>query len=658
MFMPRIRRVSLVALLVASAMSQAVWTSAQTGPDRNSPVGERDEAAGGYPELTWRFETEGSVDDAPVLAGDLLLAHSEDGYLYALDAASGEPRWQVATGNAPFAQAAFTAGEGMVYVASTKGELLAVDLTTGETRWTRAAKTTDESAGFSMPTVSDGMVFVDDIEDDHGNVYALDAATGDLVWEAEVGPMPAYPLPVVDGIVAVTDIDGTVWLLDAASGDLVASHEAVAVAPYGPVVDGGMVFIGLDGRQVLAVALDGAAARWRIELAGFTETAPVLHGTIGGALIAGMDDRIFGVDVASGDVLWEYETLTNASPWIAGGELYAPDPDVRLTALDARDGSVRWDADLIVEDLALDGGVLYASVGKSVYALDPETGEQIWRVRTGGIVVPAPLIAGDALYAGSGDHGVYAFDLNGSSEAPAGFVDSGDGVNEEPILDIRLEELPETPAFAGVWRATLPPGETGTLPEFPGPTAAAVMSGALASPNQFLVGTGPIIMMEGDTAEAGQNILLPAFRVTLENTSDEEVELLISGILPAGETELVPPGGEIELELLGGAEIDLLPGDGAFVELQRLELEAGANLLPALSVWPDLLVVDEGTIEIATGADAVSYGPNDAAVMPIGTTRFVRAEDEPATVFVLEIDGDIQIGQGAGCGSRCLSPRL
>src|SRR5215212_3683851 len=201
-----------------------------------------------------------------------------------------------------------------------------------------------------------------------------------------------------------------------------------------------------------------------------------------------MDDQLFGIETASGDVLWEYATATFAVPWIVGGELYAPDADNRLTALDAADGSVRWDSDLMVQFLALDGGVLYAAVGKGVYALDSETGEEFWRVRTGGMVAAPPLIEGQTLYVGSGDHGVYSFDLSGPSEAPAGFAGSAGGVDDESVLDIRLEGLPDAPAFAGVWRATLPAGASGTLPEFPGPAAATVMSGTLASPNQFLVG--------------------------------------------------------------------------------------------------------------------------------------------------------------------------
>src|SRR5215213_1511196 len=311
MSLPRLltdlRRVSLVLLLIASAMTQVIWASAQTEPDRNAPVGGRDAtAAGGFPELAWRYETEGSVDDTPVLAGDLLLAHSEDGYLYGLDVASGERRWQIESGNAPFAPASFTVGEEMVYVASTDGELLAVDLASGETQWTRTAKQTEQSFIFSEPTVSDGMVFVDDIEDDHGNVYALDGVTGDLIWETEVGPMPAYPLPVVDGTVVVVDIDGTIWLLDAGTGDLSASYEAAAAAQTGPVIADRAALIGLMERQIVAVEIDTADERWSIELPGSSESAPVLWGMAGDLLIAGMDDQLFGIETASGDVLWEY----------------------------------------------------------------------------------------------------------------------------------------------------------------------------------------------------------------------------------------------------------------------------------------------------------------------------------------------------------------
>ena len=80
-----------------------------------------------------------------------------------------------------------------------------------------------------------------------------------------------------------------------------------------------------------------------------------------------------------------------AQPVLVDGRIFALDSEAQLTALDAQSGRRLWERDLQLdeEDEALyaggvttGGGRVYVATGfGEVFALDPATGETIWRER-------------------------------------------------------------------------------------------------------------------------------------------------------------------------------------------------------------------------------------------------------------------------------------
>ena len=54
------------------------------------------DAATGHPR--WTYTTGGAVDSGPAVAGGTVYVGSDDHKVYALDAATGRPRWTYTTG--------------------------------------------------------------------------------------------------------------------------------------------------------------------------------------------------------------------------------------------------------------------------------------------------------------------------------------------------------------------------------------------------------------------------------------------------------------------------------------------------------------------------------------------------------------------------------
>ena len=99
-----------------------------------------------------------------------------------VDAKTGKERWRVALGEDlpfPWGWDFFLSGPAVagsrLFVGSGNGEVLAVDAAAGKVLWRYATSGRVRSS----PTVSDGAVYVGSFD---GHLYALDAERGTLQW--------------------------------------------------------------------------------------------------------------------------------------------------------------------------------------------------------------------------------------------------------------------------------------------------------------------------------------------------------------------------------------------------------------------------------------------------------------------------------------------
>jgi outer membrane protein assembly factor BamB len=286
-------------------------------------------------------------------------------------------RWRVETGNAVGASATVT--DGTVFVGSETGDLYALDVATGETRWTFDTGWPVRRA----PAVVGGRVFVGAgvspvgaLSGPIGAVYALDAASGDLLWEARVPAVDSSPT-VVNGTVFVGDVDGLVHALSAASGGALWTAE---------------------------VAADSAV-----------RSSPTV---VDGTVLIGGQAGVYALDVVTGDTRWLFETeqAVRSSPTVADGRVVVGRIDGSVSAVAAATGEERWTTELGPRPVrssptVVDGRVFVGSNNVGVHALDLETGEQLWTSPTDRAVTSSPTVAGDTLYVGGQDGSLYAFEL-------------------------------------------------------------------------------------------------------------------------------------------------------------------------------------------------------------------------------------------------------
>jgi outer membrane protein assembly factor BamB len=226
--------------------------------------------------LKWKFPTGNRVLGSPVLEGKMIYFGSDDGNLYALEAASGQQLWKTAT-RGPISSTPAVAN-GLVYFGSYDGKFYALDARSGITKWKFATegdrrfeakglhgmqpKTQTIADPFdtflSSPVVADGTVYFGSGD---GNLYALDATTGDLRWKFKAGDVIHASPAFANGVVFVGSFDSYFYAVDAKSGkekwrfhggEDAMLHNQVGFQSSPAVVDG-VVYTGCRDAQLYAI---------------------------------------------------------------------------------------------------------------------------------------------------------------------------------------------------------------------------------------------------------------------------------------------------------------------------------------------------------------------------------------------------------------------
>jgi outer membrane protein assembly factor BamB len=189
---------------------------------------------------------------------------------------------------------------------------------------------------------------------------------------------------------------------------------------------------------------------WRAAVGGM-HMVPILVG--GRVLVGTTDGRLVALDGHSGEIRWTYQARVGIKPSLAGvdGLLYASD-GTALHAVDVTTGKARWTAP--VEDavgrINVDGGRVYVGTVGGVIGFDAQTGSEVWRWDGGPAEVPVgsgPIVDGVGYFA-TRDGRVYAVELEGarvrwSMQTIGNDVASGQVVGDTFFVSTNQADAPE-----------------------------------------------------------------------------------------------------------------------------------------------------------------------------------------------------------------------
>jgi len=320
-----------------------------------------------YTHVKWKFHTDGQVVSSPAIAGETVYVGSNDHSLYAVNLADGTLQWKFKTESHVSSSPAVV--NGVVYFLSYDGNFYAVDAATGKAKWKFATEGERRFAAkhlhgaqpkgetmpdpfdfyLSSPAVENGTVYFGSGD---GNVYALDAASGELKWKFKTGDVVHASPAVADGIVFVGSWDSHFYALDAASGkekwrfktgEDPEIHNQVGIQSSAVVADG-MVYFGCRDSKLYALDATTGEEKWAFSNKGswvigspVVQNGKIYFSTSDSGLFYALDAKT-GTSVFSLKLIWPMFS----SPTIAGNTLYIGSHEGKMIAIDTASQRLAW----------------------------------------------------------------------------------------------------------------------------------------------------------------------------------------------------------------------------------------------------------------------------------------------------------------------------
>lgn len=182
--------------------------------------------------------------------------------------------------------------------------------------------------GYSSIAIAHGKLYTMYRKDDHEHVVALDAATGQTLWEhgypapflpntdLTPGPGPHATPTLIDGGVCAVGVTGILHCLNAGSGQVVWQHNlfeefdgTILYRGYSssPIAykESVLVTVGGTGQAVVAFHLKDGTVKWQRQDFAISHASPLLIQFQGqDQLVVFGSEIIAGLDPNNGDLLW------------------------------------------------------------------------------------------------------------------------------------------------------------------------------------------------------------------------------------------------------------------------------------------------------------------------------------------------------------------
>ena len=311
---------------------------------------------------------------------------------------------------------------GVLYAADYKGLLMALDADSGRKRW--EIKTELPFTG--GPGVSDNLLLMGT---ENGEVFAFDASTGTQLWSATVTSEVLAAPSESDGVVVVRCIDGRVFGLDVDTGQRiwVYDHNVPLLTLRGNaplLLRAGVVFVGYDGGQVVALNLEDGTLMWeqtlvttegRTELERLSDIDGQLVFIASDLLVSSYKSRLASLAADSGRLLWFKDISSATGVSVNRINLTLSDKEGNVWLLDRRNGAETWKHDQL-QRRGLTRPVFYGSfivVGDEegyLHWINVNDGRFAAREKIGGKGFSGPpLVVGNTLYVMSKKGNLTAF---------------------------------------------------------------------------------------------------------------------------------------------------------------------------------------------------------------------------------------------------------
>ena len=330
------------------------------------------------PQLLWTFQAGDMIESTATVVDSTAYVGALDGFLYAIDAQTGEKRWTYQANGA--IKASPSIHNGVIYLGDSEGIFHAIDISTEKMKWRfRTEGEIISSANFSGDRVLFGSY--------DGFLYCLNRENGELIWKFEtegyvhgtpgIWTQPADKSTNAQNFAIVTGCDSYLRVLNINDGTQVQQVDLGAYVGASPAISQNHIYCGTYGAEILAIKLDTGEVAWRYRHPKrrfpFFASAALTEDMV---IIGGRDKMVHALSPETGESLWTYtaKSRIESSAVVVGKRVFL--------------GTTRG----------------------TFIALNVATGESVWEFATGSSIVASPSVAAGKIYIGSEDGILYCFE--------------------------------------------------------------------------------------------------------------------------------------------------------------------------------------------------------------------------------------------------------
>jgi outer membrane protein assembly factor BamB len=284
-------------------------------------------------------------------------------------------------------------GFGRLFFSTNSGKFVAINQKTGKRAWKylshRCVAASPALGPFKHGTVY--AVFLNkppcNAKKGDGRVIAFSAGVGRIRWQKAIGPSETSP--TIDGDrLYVGDWNGNVWALDARTGQTIWRFPTRGAVKGSVALSGHRLYVGSYDGYVYCLAAKTGRLIWKHRGQGrlfgksrFYSTPTAAYGRV---FIGSTDGKMYSFGATTGRLIWSHATggYVYASPAVWNGMVFVGSYSKRFFALDAATGDVKWtfkaNGQISGSPTVIDGVVYFATFKGRTYALRARTGKQLW----------------------------------------------------------------------------------------------------------------------------------------------------------------------------------------------------------------------------------------------------------------------------------------
>lgn len=348
----------------------------------------------------------------------LVYAASDNGKLYAFDAADGTVKWTFtinSSGVRTNLSSTPAFADSTLYIGSSDKNIYAVDAYSGTEKWRYPTQGTN-GFFYSSPVVTGNVVYIGGYEP---RFYAIDAKTGRLVWSKSLPRDFTTAAIFSDNTVYTGCNDGTLYALNASNGSVnwIYKSDRLSFSISSPCVKEGAIYALAAGINTqpnpttnsALLVLNAANGQQLGGRPGYTFSfgfpnisSPTVDDSL--VYIGGTDSCLYAINTYALDInnrVWVYKTggPVSASPCFNDSLVFVGSNNGVLYALNKLKGTLRWSFSIqpfggnssITAPVQANSVIFFGS-DNGFFALDAKTGKKKWQSATGAAFVSGPCL--------------------------------------------------------------------------------------------------------------------------------------------------------------------------------------------------------------------------------------------------------------------------